>query len=149
MAVAQAMSARSGCVRRQAGAVIVDLTNRVVSTGYNGPPAHLLLNMVYAECVRDCPRAKPNAMHATNDYSNCFSIHAEANALLYSDRKARENGTIYMWPGVSCYDCGKLIANSGISRVVATIDPERDAHRADQVLKLWRDCDIEFLEWKK
>ena len=55
-------------------------------------------------------------------YDTCIAIHAEANAILYSSPQDRERATIYI-TGVPCFTCAKLIANSGISEVVATGDP--------------------------
>lgn len=110
MQIAYTMAKRSRCVRRQLGAVIVDSTNRVVATGYNGPPA----GYPYP-CAAACPRALYGGDDA--DYKNCISIHAEANALLFCDRREREGGTIYV-PEMPCYSCAKLIANSGLKHVV-------------------------------
>lgn len=44
-----------------------------------------------------------------------------------SDRTLREGGTIYVTSHV-CYGCAKLIANSGLARVVVDAD-RADAHR--------------------
>lgn len=108
--VARIIARRSACVRRQVGAVIVDVTERVVATGYNGPPAGYRHT-----CRTGCPRAteKPQA-----SYDNCVAIHAEANALLFCDRRERLSGTIYTTL-LPCFWCAKLIANSGLTRVVA------------------------------
>lgn len=50
----------------------------------------------------------------------CPSLHAEANALSVCDRSQREGGTIYV-TSVPCYDCAKLITNSGLSKIVYKI----------------------------
>lgn len=130
--------------------MIVDAHNRIVATGYNGPPANMQVYVArQATCHSDCPRAQEGAVHSVNDYSNCISIHAEANALLFCDRREREGGTLIMWPGLPCYECAKLIANSGLSRVVATTTLDRDGHRASKALELWRDCGITFVDWSR
>lgn len=139
-AVAEAVAKRSECCRRQIGAVIVDPNNRIVATGYNGLPANLKKDLKFlgsdkikfgpdfrelpAHCETDCPRASGEQ---TAEYSNCLSIHAEANALLFCDRSAREGGTIYV-TSVPCWECSKQIANSGLKRCV-TIVTEADEHR--------------------
>lgn len=126
LAMAHVIARRSGCVRRQCGAVIVDKTNRIVATGYNGPPAGLMRGGRDAACETDCERAQATAGPPAT-YDNCFSIHAEANALMFCDRRARQGGTIYVTSAV-CFSCAKLIANSGLTRVVMKVLPE-DTHR--------------------
>lgn len=127
MRVAHAVAERSLCSRRKVGAVIVSATNRVVSTGYNGPPA----GMAWAsDCSTFCPRAN----NKTEDYDNCVAIHAEANALLFAPRDSFEGGTIYV-THICCYSCAKLIANSGLSRVVIQFEnSSRDFSNAKYLL---------------
>jgi dCMP deaminase len=97
-------------MRRQIGAVIVTDENRIVATGYNGPPS----GYPYT-CMSSCPRNL--YADATGDYRNCISIHAEANALMFCDRRERKGGSIYV-NEAPCFDCAKLIANSGLARVM-------------------------------
>ena len=122
MHVAQEVAKRSKCSRMGIGAVIVDPTNRIVATGYNGPPANM--PDIVGECVRWCPRAKKD--QPEEHYHDCFSIHAEANALLFCDRRDREGGAIYVSGGI-CIDCAKLIGNSGLS--IAHYIDDGAAHR--------------------
>lgn len=122
MHVAEAVSARSLCSKAQVGAVIVSARNRIESTGYNGPPADMPFD---SPCSDWCPRQRNGDTDA--GYATCFSVHAEANALLYVDRSRIEGGTIYS-SGSVCFSCAKLIANSGIKRVVMRVN-ETDTHR--------------------
>lgn len=126
--VAEAVSARSLCVRAQVGAVIVDSRNRIVATGYNGPPAGFDSRDADGDstlslgCVQWCGRASSASYvgstdHLKPDYSDCVSLHAEANALLAADRSAWQGGTIYVDSDI-CFACAKLIANSGLSTVI-------------------------------
>lgn len=110
----------STCSRRCYFAVVLSPEGRVVGTGYNGAPPGL------PHCVDGgCPRG------ATGDgvvphgagYGDCTANHAESNALLWSDRTARLGGTLVV-NGPPCWDCSKLIAGSGIRRVVHFTDPE-------------------------
>lgn len=126
MAVAEAMALRSKCVRRQIGAVIVSPDNSQIWVGYNGPPAGWMPTNDVTTCEMWCERSKFN--QATAGYDNCITIHAEANALLKSDRALRRGGTIYV-TSFPCWDCAKMVANSGIKKVVTRLDEERDAHR--------------------
>jgi dCMP deaminase len=132
-AVAATMSTHSLCVRAKVGAVVVTDANRVVAVGYNGPPQGF--THADAPCTQWCPRAagEETRLGLTNlgrildpEYNDCPALHAEANALLVCDRVDREGGTIYV-NGHVCYNCAKLIANSGLDCVVVGLDPgERD-----------------------
>lgn len=114
-AVAQTIRHRSLCSRAQVGAVIVDTENRVVSTGYNGPPAGF--THIDLPCQHWCLRG------ATGEgLDKCVSVHAEANALLSGDRSSWQGGTMYVTKH-PCMECAKLIANSGLARVVASPTP--------------------------
>jgi dCMP deaminase len=132
MAVARSVAQRSLCDRDRVGAVIVTPANRVVSVGYNGPPAGLQTHG--GRCTGWCPRAGANRLDRLNssldpEYEDCFALHAEANALSVCDRVQREGGTIYVTSGV-CFGCAKLIANSGLVRVVVPVqDGPAFAHR--------------------
>lgn len=127
MSVAHIVALRSRCSRAQVGAVIVDTNQRIVSTGYNGPAANY--PDTSDSCVSFCDRARNGA---TAGYNNCPSIHAEMNALIYSDRSKIDGGTIYssVFP---CMDCAKAISNSGIVRVVSIIK-DSDAHRNPEIV---------------
>lgn len=75
-------------------------------------------------------------------YADCPSLHAEANALSVCDRVQREAGTIYVTSAV-CHACAKLIANSGLARVVVSASAAAAAHREpDRSYDLLRDCGL-------
>lgn len=101
----------STCSRRSYMSIVLGASGRVLGTGYNGAPSGL------RNCNDGgCPRAASNVGHGSS-YGNCVAVHAEANALLHSDRSAREGGTLYV-NGPPCWECSKLIAGSGIKTVV-------------------------------
>ncbi len=109
--LARTTSTRATCSRRKHGAVIVH-QRRIVATGYNGGPSG------YPHCEDGgCPRALSEAKQGY-DYEHCIAIHAEANALLFSSPEEREGSSLYC-TGAPCFGCAKLIANSGVSEVVA------------------------------
>lgn len=109
--LARTTSTRATCSRRKHGAVIVH-GRRIVATGYNGGPSG------YPHCEDGgCPRALSDAPQGQDD-DRCIAIHAEANALLFSSPEEREGSSLYC-TGAPCFGCAKLIANSGISEVVA------------------------------
>jgi dCMP deaminase len=115
--LAEAVSLRADCRRRQVGCIIVDENFRVISKGYNGAPAG------DPGCLSGaCPRGLLDEDHLATftDYDRgpgkCISLHAEANALLYAGREVR-GGTAYV-NYTPCPTCTKLLAGAGIRRVV-------------------------------
>lgn len=120
LGVAEAISARADCTRRQVGAVIVN-HNRIISTGYNGGEAG------GRSCLKgECPRGRfleselPGFDKGNSDYSTgdnyCVAIHAEINALLYADRTRVEGGILYV-TCPPCGECEKIIGNSGLKYI--------------------------------
>lgn len=136
MRVAHQVATRSLCDRDQVGAVIVDEHLRITGTGRNGPPA----GYEHGErtCTEWCLRAARGSKYREPDYSDCPTIHAEANALLSSDRSRHEGGTIYITSD-PCWSCAKMIANSGLRTVVIESNPtsfeERRAEPTYQFLE--------------
>lgn len=123
MKVARSIAERSKCTNRQVGAVIVDKNNRPISMGYNGSPAGL---KVGSSCAEFCPRSLDS--NRGSSYANCVSVHAEANALLFADRSSYVGGTIYV-TNPCCWECAKMVANSGLARVVvrkSSVDSHAD-----------------------
>ncbi len=116
LGIAEAVAVRADCTRRKVGAVIVDKSNRIVATGYNGAPTN------WRGCTSGfCPRGRdltiPSFEQGNSDYSDCIAVHAEANALLYSDRSSIEGGKIYITCS-PCGECWKLLSNSGLQSVM-------------------------------
>jgi dCMP deaminase len=57
LSVARTVARRSLCSRDQVGAVVVSATNRLLETGYNGPPSGFPTDN--QPCTEWCPRANP------------------------------------------------------------------------------------------
>ncbi len=118
LGIAEAVSKRADCTRRQFGSVIVK-ENRIVSTGYNGSPsgAPSCLN---GECPRGTKTTEelPGFMSGNHDFSDCISIHAEANAIAHSNWVDCRGGTIYINGCPPCDMCSKLIKAAGIKEVI-------------------------------
>lgn len=137
MATALAVAKRSACGRAQAGVVIVDATQRIIATGYNGPPAGIRLGELRG-CAAWCPRGASGPLADPRNYDDCVAIHAEQNALMFCDRRDRLGGTLYVTTSV-CVTCAKLVSNSGLERVVVAADPGREyRHAAEGVRMLVR-----------
>jgi len=115
LGVAQAIALRADCTRSQVGAVLVK-DNRIVSTGYNGAPAGAPGCLSAGACPRGRSDVEPGSSYDTGPGS-CIAVHAEQNAIIYSDRADRVGSTLYV-TREPCGGCSRLIAGSGIARVV-------------------------------
>jgi dCMP deaminase len=102
------VSARSTCIRRQVGAIIIDGDNLLLSSGYNGVPQG------FDHCLdKPCAGAKDES----GDSRRCLAVHAEANAIIHCHRIDLAR-TIYT-TCAPCFECAKLICNTPIRRVVS------------------------------
>jgi len=99
--LAFAVARRSECLDKQVGCVIVDKYKRVIGTGYNGFPAGAK-NPCEHTCVKE--QGKP-----------CGMVHAELNAMLYTDMTRAETIYLTLPP---CSDCLKHIMNTPVNTVV-------------------------------
>jgi dCMP deaminase len=146
--MAAELAKRSLCVRDQVGAVVVDKHNKIIGEGYNGPPRGFWHGG--EPCTKWCKRvmmAQAGTKHGLAlDYTDCPSLHAEANALLQADRSLCLNGTIFVTSHV-CMGCAKLIANSGLGMLVVR-STVKDHRRSDEVYDFLRACKIELSIWE-
>ena len=118
--IAKAVAARSTCIRRQYGAVIVN-KGEIISTGYNGS----IRGGINCCDLNDCPRLM--LPHNSGDYSQCRGVHAEQNAIISASRQEMIDGEIYLF-GIEndkdlddvmpCTICRKMIHNAGISKII-------------------------------
>lgn len=120
--LSKAAQRRANCTRRQAGAVIYDERNRVVSIGYNGAAAG------QPGCLSDgaCPRGQlsDDQLAAYSNYDSgpgfCPAIHAESNAILNAGRPVVG---MSLWTtssrscGQPCQGCWRTMAGAGIVSV--------------------------------
>jgi deoxycytidylate deaminase len=150
------------CYSRSIGVVVVDpVANRVLGTGYNGPPkgvphpddpdyldkivwpqltkiekrtalvenGHIneddfeiihdddqknIFLKVYSNCKK-CPRKIVGAQSGER-LELCSCEHGEKNAIVNSGQNLY-GAWMFCWCGVPCWDCTKLIINSGIKKV--------------------------------
>lgn len=143
MRIALTMSERSKCPSG-VGAVITDSKQRVVATGYTGPP-QTFRHPDGGEwvCTRHCPRQlnRDSGVSPVPDLS-CPTAHAEMNAVSFADRSRMEGGTFYI-SAVPCPSCTKMIANTGVSRVL-WIASKADTYRGseEQITYLHERCAI-------
>ena len=130
MNIAKEVATRSTCNRKHVGAVIVR-NKTILATGYNGSISGLGHcdedghDMVNGHCVR--------------------TIHAEANAIVQSARNGVgiDEGEIYVTAS-PCYDCFKLITNSGIKKVFFG-----EFYRDERINKFAKSAKIELIDLSK
>ncbi|MCD7934601.1 MAG: deaminase [Oscillospiraceae bacterium] len=124
LAIADAVSLRSTCLRRKYGAIII-LNDEIISTGYNGAPRGRKNCIDLGYCTRDALQIPTGER-----YELCRSVHAEANAILSASRRDMIGATMYLsgrdsktgellHDATSCAMCRRQIINAGISRVIA------------------------------
>ncbi|WP_333870372.1 cytidine/deoxycytidylate deaminase family protein [Desulforamulus putei] len=112
MEITRVVATRSTCLRRKVGAIIVK-DNRILTTGYNGPPSGLSHCEVVG-CIRDKYKIPSGERHEF-----CRGLHAEQNALIQAAVHgiAVEGGTIYV-THQPCVMCTKMIVNAKLEKVV-------------------------------
>lgn len=109
MIIADAVSLRATCDRARVGSVIVSEDMRILSTGYNGAPSgwpscdeqgHQLVDMGGRQsCIR--------------------AVHAEENAVVSAARSGtRLIGSTCYTTASPCYDCFRMLAQAGVTRIV-------------------------------
>lgn len=119
MDIAIRVSEMSYAVRNKVGAVIVKDGN-IISFGWNGTPSGF-----------------PNCCEY-GDITKSEVIHAESNALIKLAKSTgnADGATLYLTLS-PCYDCCKLIIQSGIKRVVY-----RDVYRVTEPIEFLKEAGI-------
>lgn len=109
MELAVNLSKRSHCIKRHVGAVLTKET-RIVSIGYNGPPAG----------THNCDEEWPYEGCPRSSKGSCsLALHAEQNALIYALKNNIEVSGSEMYVTLSpCLACARLIYASGIAKVI-------------------------------
>ena len=123
---------RSSCVKAQQAALLIK-DNRIISFGYNGPPAGTL----------NCLEEGGEEVCGKDSNGSCFlGVHAEQNAIGYAARNGidTEGCTIYctMTP---CISCAKLISAAGIKEFYYLTE-----YRLDDGLRFLEYCGVSA--WK-
>lgn len=121
--IAETVSERGTCLRRNFGAIIVN-NDQIISTGYVGAPRGRK-NCIDLGC---CQREALNIPRGER-YELCRSVHAEMNAIIHASRERMLGGTLYLVGkeqgtgeyvenASACAMCKRAIINAGITRVV-------------------------------
>lgn len=96
------------------GCVIIDNCNRIVSTGYNGPPIKFNDKLVVNRQIKIAT-----------------TIHAELNAILFAKRDL-SNCTLYV-THFPCKACAAVIAQTGIKTVYTTKNEDFDRRWSENI----------------
>jgi len=113
--VVHAIGKRATCERGRSGTVIVR-DNMILATGYVGAPkgsphcddvGHLIKEVKHSDGTKS---------------SHCLrTVHSEANAICQAAKNGISvNGATLYCTMLPCPNCAMLIANSGITKVIAT-----------------------------
>ncbi|MCA0430793.1 MAG: dCMP deaminase family protein [Bacteroidetes bacterium] len=108
MDLAEKLAIKSHCVKAQVGAVLTKDT-RIVSLGYNGPPAG----------THNCDEEWPEAGCPRDSKGSCsLALHAEQNAILYASKNGvnMHGSTLYVTLS-PCIACARVIYTMGIKKV--------------------------------
>jgi dCMP deaminase len=111
MEIAQIVSKRSTCVRRNVGALIVK-NKQILATGYNGAPIGLK-HCMEVGCVRDQMGIASGERHEL-----CRGLHAEQNAIIQAAYHGVTINKAHLYcTHLPCSICIKMLINSGIEKV--------------------------------
>ena len=121
--MAKEWSKNSHCQRSQVGCLVVK-NKTIISDGYNGTPTGF-----------------PNISEDEDNNTLASVLHAEANAItkLAMNTVSSHGSTMYVTLS-PCFDCSKLIIQSGIKRIVFS-----DLYRKTESLELLSQAGIEIV----
>jgi dCMP deaminase len=108
MDLAESLAKRAHCVKAKVGAVLTKET-RIVSLGYNGPPAG----------THNCDEVWPEEGCPRDSKGSCsLALHAEQNAILYASKNnvTIDGCTLYVTLS-PCISCARVIYTTGIKKV--------------------------------
>lgn len=127
MNIAKQVASRSTCNRKFVGSVIVK-DKTILSTGYNGSV-----------------RGRPHCDDVDHDMENdhCVAtVHAEANAIIQAAKNGVcIDGAELYTTSSPCWNCFKLIANSGIKKIYYG-----EFYRDKKSIKIAKEISIELID---
>ena len=108
MNLATDLAKRSHCVKAHVGAVLTKDT-RIISIGYNGPPAG----------THNCDDEWPGVGCPRDSKGSCsLALHAEENAILYAVKNGSNLAGATLYTTLSpCLPCARLIFSAGVTKV--------------------------------
>ena len=141
MYMAYLAALRSKDPHTQVGAVLVNNDNKIMSIGYNGAPRDFDDNKV--PWNRD-----PSLPYIQQKYP--YMCHAEMNAIVNYGGSIKDikGATVYvtLFP---CDDCAKLLAQTGVKKVIYLYDYHHDEPIYEASRIILDECGIEYEQFKK
>lgn len=131
--VTKLISTKSKDPSTKVGSIIVDKNNRIVSTGYNGPPKNTDDRDIIFE---------------NREIKLKRTLHAELNAILFAKQDLTDM-TIYV-THPPCTQCAAAIIQTGICKVIC-IKPSEDMKKRweshiKESKKMFLEADVIYLE---
>lgn len=134
MSIAQEVAKRATCDRKHVGAVIISQDKHILATGYNGS----IPGTPHCDDAGHMLIFDPN----TNRESCVRTVHAEANAIVQAAKNGSSiDGGIIYTTASPCWPCFKLIASSGIKRIVYG-----ELYKDDRITQFAREAGIELIK---
>lgn len=131
--IAKNFSSLSKAIRRKVGCIIVK-DGQIISNGFNGTPSGFDNSCEYLK-----EEKSPDVNYNPNNLTTKPEVlHAESNALMKLARSTNSSigSTMYLTCS-PCFECAKLIVQSGIIRLVYI-----DDYRSEKGIELLRQTDI-------
>ncbi len=138
MEIAELVSSRSTCLRRQVGAVLVR-DKHIIATGYNGAPRGV------AHCMEvGCLREKLG-IPSGERHEMCRGTHAEQNAIIQAALHgvSTAGATLYC-THQPCILCAKMLINAGVEKVVFQGD-----YPDGLAVELINEANLEMVVWNQ
>lgn len=128
MRIVDVVASRATCDRGKGGALVVK-DNQVISAGYVGAPSGRPhcdeVGHLFQVVVDEDGKERKHCVR---------TIHAEMNAIAQAAKRgASTNGAILYCSMAPCWDCGKLVHQSGIIRVIC----QNDYHGSERTKELF------------
>jgi len=138
------VASRTSCLSRKVGAIIT-LDNRIVATGYNGPPpGQRHCGDLFGQCYR-----KMKGFKSGERLDLCRAVHAEENAILQCARGGLsiKEATLYL-PVICCYHCSKLVVSLGIKRLnISLYSPASKASKKRWLIRVLDEISSRVIPW--
>lgn len=134
MELAETVAARSTCLSRRTGAVLVSPKGHLLATGYNGAPAGLRHQRV-------CDRIRSGASSSTC-LDRCNDVHAEENVIAQSAMYGKNTEGAVLYTLITpCTRCARMLINAGISEIVF-----KEEYADDRAISLLESAKIDLKE---
>lgn len=139
MDIAEVVSRRSNCRRRQVGAIIVH-GHRIISTGYNGTPRGV------RNCFEGGCRRCAGDAGSGEALGECICSHAEENAIVQAafHGTAVQGARLYCTTS-PCLMCARMIINAGIVEVIY----EHEYQFTPQTRELFAEAGVHFRRFQR